>query len=74
MVFAIKAEIRDLRARAFVFTAQKTMYRGKHIAKGDTVFVFGSENEGGMASLRVAWSLPRKQSRSKEVSRGKRLA
>jgi hypothetical protein len=47
MPFAIKAEIRDLGARAFAFTAQKTMYGGKHIAKGDTVFLFASENEGG---------------------------
>jgi hypothetical protein len=47
MAFAIKTEVRDLRAKTFVFTAQKTMYDGKHIAKGDTVFVFASENEGG---------------------------
>ena len=47
MAFAIKAEVRDLRAKTFVFTAQKTMYGGKQIAKGDTVFVFASENEGG---------------------------
>ena len=47
MPFAIKAEVRDPRAKTFVFTAQKTMYGGKHIAKGDTVFVFASENEGG---------------------------
>ena len=47
MAFAIKAEVRDPRAAAFVFTAQKTMYGGKHIAEGDTVFVFASENEGG---------------------------
>jgi hypothetical protein len=47
MAFAIKAEVRDLRAKTFVFTAQKTMYHGKQIAKGDTVFVFASENEGG---------------------------
>ena len=25
----------------------KTMYGGKHIAVGDTIFVFASENEGG---------------------------
>jgi hypothetical protein len=31
----------------FTFAAQKTMYGGKHIAEGDTVFVFASENEGG---------------------------
>lgn len=47
MTFAIKAEVRDPRAKTFKFDAQKTMYRGKHIAKGDTVFVFASENEGG---------------------------
>jgi hypothetical protein len=47
MAFVIKAEIRDARARTFTFTGQKTMYGGKHIAQGDTVFVFASENEGG---------------------------
>jgi hypothetical protein len=47
MAFAIKAEICDPRARTFSLTAQKTMYGGKHVAKGDTVFVFASENEGG---------------------------
>jgi hypothetical protein len=51
MAFAIKTEVRDLRAKAFVFTAQKTMYGGKHIAKGDTVFVFASENEGGQGLI-----------------------
>jgi hypothetical protein len=47
MAFAIKAEIRDARAKSFVFLMQKTMYGGKHIAEGDTIFVFASENEGG---------------------------
>jgi hypothetical protein len=47
MAFAIKAEVSDPRAKTFDFTAQKTMYGGKHIAEGDTVFVFASENEGG---------------------------
>lgn len=47
MMFAIKAAVSDPRAETFVFTAQKTMYGGKHIAEGDTVFVFASENEGG---------------------------
>jgi len=46
-MFAIKAEIRDLGAKTFTFVAQKTMYGGKNIAAGDTVFVFASENEGG---------------------------
>src|SRR4030095_10042393 len=47
MMFAIKAEVGDPEAKTFAFTAQKTMYGGKHIAKGDTIFVFASENEGG---------------------------
>ena len=47
MVFAIKAEVSDPRAETFGFSAQKTMYGGKRIANGDTIFVFASENEGG---------------------------
>jgi hypothetical protein len=47
VAFAIKAEICDPRAETFALTAQKTMYGGKHIAEGDTIFVFASENEGG---------------------------
>jgi hypothetical protein len=47
MMFAIKAEVSDQRAETFAFIEQKTMYEGKHIAKGDTIFVFASENEGG---------------------------
>jgi hypothetical protein len=47
MIFAIKAEVSDPRAKTFAFTAQKTMYDGKHIAKGDKIFVLASENEGG---------------------------
>ena len=51
MAFAIKAEIPDPRAKAFLFVAQKTMYGGKHIAEGDTVFVFASENQGGQGLI-----------------------
>jgi hypothetical protein len=47
MVFMIKAEVSDLGAETFTFSAQKTMYGGKHISKGDTIFIFASENEGG---------------------------
>jgi hypothetical protein len=47
MTFAIKAAVNDPRATTFAFAAQKTMYRGKHIATGDIIFVFASENEGG---------------------------
>ena len=45
--FVIKAAVRDPRAKRFAFSAQKTMYGGKGIAKNDTIFVFASENEGG---------------------------
>jgi hypothetical protein len=47
MTFATKAAVTDPSAESFAFTAQKTMYGGKGIAKGDTIFVFASENEGG---------------------------
>ncbi|HEX3138584.1 MAG TPA: hypothetical protein VHQ87_00930 [Rhizobacter sp.] len=46
-MFAIKTEINDPRAVSFAFSDQKTMYGGKHIAEGDPVFLFASENEGG---------------------------
>jgi hypothetical protein len=46
-MFAIKAEVADPAAEQFAFCAQKTMYGGKQIRKGDTIFIFASENEGG---------------------------
>ena len=46
-MFAIKAEVSDPGAEAVAFSEQKTMYAGKHIASGDEIFVFASENEGG---------------------------
>src|SRR6478672_769197 len=51
MTFAIKAEVSNPRAKTFAFKAQKTMYGGKHIAQGDTVFIFASENEGGQGLI-----------------------
>lgn len=47
MAFAIKADIADPRAETFMVFAQKTMYGGKRIARGDDVFVFASEISGG---------------------------
>jgi hypothetical protein len=47
VIFSIKTAVSDLQAKTFAFRAQKTMYGGKHIAKGDIIFVFASENEGG---------------------------
>jgi hypothetical protein len=45
--YAIKAEVSDRASQAFAFSGQKTMYGGKHIATGDVIFLFDSENEGG---------------------------
>ena len=74
MVFAIKAEVPDPRAKTFAFTAQKTMYGGKHIAEGDTVFVFASENEGGQGLIargivRSAEAIARKRDIARQTPR-----
>jgi hypothetical protein len=47
ITFVIKAGVGDSSAKTIVFNAQKTMYGGKHIAEGDPIFVFASENQGG---------------------------
>ena len=51
MMFVIKAEVSDPRAKTFTFSAHKTMYGGKLIATGDTIFIFASENEGGQGLI-----------------------
>ena len=73
-MFAIKAEVSDPQAKTFAFTAQKTMYGGKHIAKGDKIFVFASENEGGpglIASgvVTSAKAIPRKPGIARQTPR-----
>ena len=47
MNYAIKTQISDPALKSFTFNAQKTMYGGKRITAGDTIFVFASENSGG---------------------------
>lgn len=74
MTFAIKAEVTDLSARTFAFAAQKTMYGGKHIARGDPIFVFASENVGGpglIASgiVTSSKSIPRKRGIPRQTPR-----
>jgi hypothetical protein len=49
--YLAKAEIREPRSREFSLAAQKTMYGGKRIAKGDVVYLFASENEGGQGLI-----------------------
>lgn len=46
--FLIKASLPDTQASTFTFGAQKAMYGGKSIAAGDTIYLFDSENEGGV--------------------------
>ena len=74
MTFAIKAAVSDLRVKTFAFTAQKTMYGGKHIARGDIIFVFASENEGGpglIASgvVTSAKTIPKKRGVARQTPR-----
>jgi hypothetical protein len=52
--FAIKTRVDDTRAATYAFREQKTMYGGKHIAAGDRIFVFASENEGGAGLIAKA--------------------
>ena len=47
MAYAIKAEVAEPGLAVQEFAAQKTMYGGRHIARGDTLFIFASENQGG---------------------------
>ena len=73
-MFAIKAEVHDLRAEALAFTGQKTMYGGKHIAAGDELFIFASENEGGTGlvargTVRSAQAVPLKPGIARQTPR-----
>jgi hypothetical protein len=73
-MFAIKAEVIDPSAEVLAFSEQKTMYGGKQIAKGDVIFVFASENEGGaglVASgiVSMAEALPRKPGVARQTPR-----
>src|SRR6266403_5023548 len=74
MMYVIKAEVSDARTRVFAFSAQKTMYGGKHIAKGDTIFVFASENEGGRGLIASgvvtsAKAIPKKRGIARQTPR-----
>ena len=72
--FAIKAEIRDPHAKRFVFAAQKTMYGGKKISRGDAIFIFASENEGGRGLVArgvvlSANAIPKKRGMARQTPR-----
>ena len=64
----------EARAKTFAFRAQKTMYGGKRIASGDTIFVFASENEGGSGLIASgvvtsAEATPRKRGIARQTPR-----
>ena len=74
MTFAIKVEVSNPGAKTFAFKAQKTMYGGKHISTGDTIFVFASENEGGpglvaRGVVASAAPIPRKRGIARQTPR-----
>jgi hypothetical protein len=73
-MFAIKAEVRESQAKAFTFSALKTMYGGKQVAAGDAIFVFASENEGGNGLIArgvvtSARAIPRKPGLARQTPR-----
>ena len=73
-MFAIKAEVREPRAKTLVFSAMKTMYGGKQVSTGDTVFVFACENEGGSGLIArgvvtSARAIPRKPGLARQTPR-----
>ena len=73
-MYAIKAEVNNPNASSWSFKAQKTMYGGKRVAKGDLIFVFASENEGGPGLIArgvvsLAEATPRTQGVERQTSR-----
>lgn len=45
--YVLKAEVKDPGAATWRFPRRRTMYGGKHVAVGDVVYLFASENAGG---------------------------
>jgi hypothetical protein len=73
-MYAIKAEVSDPNASSWTFKAQKTMYGGKRISKGNLIFVFASENEGGSGLIAIgtvsqAEAIPKKQGVERQTPR-----
>jgi len=51
MAFVAKVQVPDPAAPLFDLTAAKTMYGGKAVSIGSSIFVFASENDGGQGLL-----------------------
>jgi len=74
MAYAVKAAIADPLAGTFDLPAQKTMYGGRQIAEGDTIYLFASENEGGQGLVArgvvtAATPIPRKPGIERQTPR-----
>ncbi|MGL4440940.1 MAG: hypothetical protein ACRCUE_16895 [Bosea sp. (in: a-proteobacteria)] len=74
MTYAIKTQIDDPDAERHIFERQKTMYDGKRLASGDTIFLFASENEGGQglvakAVVTAVEAVPRKPDLARQTPR-----
>ena len=74
VTYAIKAVVSDPGAKTLTFNSQKTMYGGKRIATGDTIFVFDSDHEGGRGLIASgvvtsARTVPRKPGIARQTPR-----
>ena len=74
MAYVIKAAIEDPRAKLFTFAPAKTMYGGKAIAAGDSVYLFASETSGGRGLVArgivtAAAAVPRKAGVERQTPR-----
>jgi hypothetical protein len=72
--FILKAEIPTLESPPLAYAAQKTMYAGKQITPGDTIFIFASETQGGpgllaKATVTTAIPTPRPQNTPRHTPR-----
>ena len=72
--YVIKVGIPETTGDRFAFPSQKTMYGGKRIAAGDTIFLFASENEGGAGLVArgvvtAAESVPRRPGIERQTPR-----
>jgi hypothetical protein len=73
-MYAIKIEIACPDATSWLLRNQKTMYGGKKIAAGDRIFIFASENEGGVGLVAVGTvteskAVPRKPNVERQTPR-----
>jgi len=74
MTYAVKAAIDAPGPKHFTLARQKTMYGGKKVAAGDTIYLFASENEGGTGLIAMgvvvsARAMPRKAGIERQTPR-----